>query len=107
LKVVAEPPVRPRQRVATTPPALEAVCLNARAKQREQRYASAEELAQEVEYWLADAPVRAYRDLLPVRLVRWGRRHQKLVTGGTALLVTTLVALAVGLAAVERERAQT
>jgi tRNA A-37 threonylcarbamoyl transferase component Bud32 len=100
LKVVSESPVRPRQRVATTPPTLEAVCLKALAKQPDQRYASAKELAQEVERWLADEPVHAYREALPVRLVRWGRRHRTLVAGLAAAVLVALVALAVGLAIV-------
>jgi serine/threonine-protein kinase len=64
-------------------------------------------LAADVEHWLADEPVSAYRDPLTVRLTRWGRRHQQLVTGGTALLLTAVAALAVGLLVVERERART
>jgi tetratricopeptide (TPR) repeat protein/tRNA A-37 threonylcarbamoyl transferase component Bud32 len=104
MRVVSDRPVRPRQWVAATPPALEAVCLKALAKSPKRRYASAKELAQEIERWLAGEPVRAHPEPWPARLARWGRRHQKLVTGGAALLVTAVLALAVGLWAVDRER---
>src|SRR5262249_29768462 len=74
LKVVSEPPVRPRLRVATAPPALEAVCLKALAKHGAGRYASAKDLAQDVERFLADEPVAAYREPWPARTRRWLRR---------------------------------
>ena len=46
------------------PPALEAVCLKAMALRPEDRYASARALADDVEHWLADEPVSAYREPL-------------------------------------------
>src|SRR5262249_12052116 len=70
------------------PAALEAICLKAMARQSEDRYPSALALAAEVEHWLADELVRAYREPLLARLGRWGRRHRPLVAGATALLVT-------------------
>jgi serine/threonine-protein kinase len=97
----------PRQVQPAVPPALDAVCSKALALKAVDRYPTPLALAADVERWLADEPVRAFRDPLAVRLVRWGRRHQKLVAGGTALLLTAVLALAVGLGAVERERTQT
>jgi serine/threonine-protein kinase len=99
--------VPPRRVQPAVPAALDAVCRKAMTLQAADRYPTPLALAADVERWLADEPVRAYRDPLAVRLVRWGRRHQKLVTGGTALLLTAVLALAVGLGVVERERAQT
>jgi serine/threonine protein kinase len=75
-RVVQEPPVRPRQLVPATPPALQAVCLKALAKDPGARYGSARELAREVENWLADEPVAAYREPLRARVGRWARRHR-------------------------------
>jgi serine/threonine-protein kinase len=102
-RVVQEPPVPPRQRVASTPPALQAVCLKALAKGREGRYGSAGELAHEVEHFLADEPVVAYREPVRVRLGRWARHHRPLVAAGLALLLTATVALAVSTALVRRQ----
>jgi tetratricopeptide (TPR) repeat protein len=42
-------------------------------------YATPRELADEVERWLADEPVRAYREPVVRRLGRWGRRHRTAV----------------------------
>jgi formylglycine-generating enzyme required for sulfatase activity/tRNA A-37 threonylcarbamoyl transferase component Bud32 len=85
----------PRQVSRQVPPALEAVCLKAMALQPADRYATPRELAEELERWLADEPVRAYREPLPARLGRWARRHQKLTVGAGVLLLTGLAALGV------------
>jgi hypothetical protein len=71
------------------------------------RYASATDLAADVEHWLADQPVSAHREPLRDRLRRWVRRHQTLVTGLAALVLTATVALAGSLVLLERERGQT
>jgi serine/threonine-protein kinase len=102
-RVVQEPPVPPRQRVAATPPALQAICLKALAKERGERYGSAGELAREVEHFLADEPVAAYRELWPARLGRWARHHRPLVAAAAALLLTATVALAVSTALIRSQ----
>jgi serine/threonine protein kinase len=96
-RVVQEPPVPPGRRIASTPPALEAICLKAVSKRKEERYHSAGELAQEVQSWLADEPVRAYREPARLRLARWGRKHKTLASGGAVLLASAVVALTLGL----------
>jgi serine/threonine-protein kinase len=97
----------PRQVRPAVPPALDAVCRKAMARDPGVRYPTPLALAAEVERWLAGEPVGAYRDPPAVRLLRWGRRHQKLVAAGTALLVTAVLALGASLWAVERERTRT
>ena len=72
----AEPP---RELNPEVPPALQAVCLKALAKAREDRYASATELAQEVERYLADEPVLACPEPWTQRALRWARRHRTVV----------------------------
>jgi formylglycine-generating enzyme required for sulfatase activity/serine/threonine protein kinase len=85
----------PRQINPDVPRPLEAVCLKAMALLPQDRYASARDLAGDVERWLADEPVAAYREPLSARLRRWGRRHRTLVSTSVALLLTVAVALAV------------
>jgi tetratricopeptide (TPR) repeat protein len=92
----------PRRVKRGVPPALEAICLKAMALRPEARYASARELADDLERWLADEPVRAHRDRLAARLGRWARRHRPLVAGGVALLGTAVVALALCTALLSR-----
>jgi tetratricopeptide (TPR) repeat protein len=102
-----EAPTRPRQVCPTAPAALEAVCLRALAKDPADRYPSAKELAEEVQRWLADEPVRAYREPSTARLGRWARRHRPLVAAAAALLVTAVVALGVSTVMIQREQAET
>jgi serine/threonine-protein kinase len=97
----------PRQLQKDTPRALEAVCLKAMARQPEERYASAEELAADLEHWLADAPVSAWREPWRIRARRWLRLHQRLATGAVVLLVTALAALAVSNLLLRHEQQQT
>jgi serine/threonine protein kinase len=106
-RVRHDPPRRPREVTAGIPRALEAVCLKALAKRREDRYPSAKALAAEVQRWMADEPVTVYRDPLTVRLTRWGRRHRTMVTTGTALLLTATAALMIGLVVVNAEKDRT
>jgi serine/threonine-protein kinase len=81
----------PRQRNARVPAALEAVCRKAMALRPEDRYPTALELAADVEHWLADEPVSAWREPLPVRARRWMKQHRVLVMASvTALLVGAL-----------------
>ncbi len=58
-----------------------------------------------MDHWLADEPVTAYREPLPARVRRWGRRHRALVSSLAVLLLTLTAALAVGLGLVEKARA--
>ena len=90
--MVVEPPAPPRDVVPETPRALEAVCLKALAKAPADRYGSAAELADEVRRFLADEPVRSYREPVPARAGRWMRRHRTLVSGTAVLLMTVLAA---------------
>jgi len=106
-RVQEQEPVPPRHLVHDTPPALEAVCLKALAKAPADRYATASDLAQDLQRWLADEPVLAYREPWSVRWGRWARRHRALVTGGGLSLLTMVVALAVGLVLIGREEART
>jgi eukaryotic-like serine/threonine-protein kinase len=96
-----------RQANPRAPAALAAVCQKALALHPEGRYATPLELAAEVEHWLADEPVAAYREPVGERLARWGRRHRAVVSGAAAVLVTAVAGLGAGLLAVRAEQRQT
>jgi tetratricopeptide (TPR) repeat protein/tRNA A-37 threonylcarbamoyl transferase component Bud32 len=74
-----------------TPPALNAVCSTAMSLKQEDRYATALDLAADLEHWLADEPVAAYQEPLVARLGRWGRRHKALVSGAAAALLAAVL----------------
>jgi WD40 repeat protein/serine/threonine protein kinase len=86
---------RPRQVKPEVPPALEAVCLKAMRMRPEERYATARELADDVEHWLADEPVSAWREPWSTRARRWLKRHRTLVSAGSAGILMALVGLAI------------
>ena len=67
--------------------------MKALATQPEYRYESAEALKSDVERWLADEPVTAHAEPLLALVRRWGRRHQRLVTGGAAAGLVAAAAL--------------
>jgi len=89
----------PRSIDPAIPKPLEAICLKALARNAEQRYATAEGLKADLERWLADLPVTAWREPLRIRTRRWMRRHRTLVTASAIVLVFSVVGL-VGFATV-------
>jgi serine/threonine protein kinase/formylglycine-generating enzyme required for sulfatase activity len=97
----------PRQIMASVPRALEAVCLKAMALKPEDRYSSARELASDVERWLADEPVTAWREPWLVRVRRWARRHRTTVTAGAVLCLTAVVVLSISYWLLVREQGRT
>lgn len=90
-QVVHESPPAPRRVVPSAPAPLEAICVKALAKPRGDRYASAQDVASEVQRWLGDEPVSAYREPLRLRARRWARRHRSLVDAAAAAAAVTLV----------------
>ncbi|RMG10070.1 MAG: serine/threonine protein kinase [Planctomycetota bacterium] len=94
-KIVEEEPVPPRQVRPSAPPELEAICLKCLCKEKEGRYATALELAEDLERYLAGEPVRARK---PSPLTAWLRkirrnRAQAAVVAGAALAVVGAVGL--------------
>lgn len=70
----------PPQRVKNgVPQALEAVCLKAMRTNPAERYASAAGLALDIERWLADEPVSAWRETWRERHRRWRKRNRSLL----------------------------
>jgi serine/threonine-protein kinase len=96
----------PRQLDPAIDRALEAVSLKAMALRPQERYATPRALAEDLERWMADEPVSAWREPRWKRWARWGRRHQPAVAGAAALLVAAVVGLSVGTLLVNRERAK-
>ncbi len=96
--------VASRQVNGAVPAALDAICCKAMALDVEARYGSALELAREVERWLADEPVGAYREPWGTRARRWARKHPRRITGVLVLLVTAVVGLTVGAVLLDRSK---
>ncbi len=74
--------------------ALEAVCLKAMALKPQDRYQTPRSVAEDIERWMADEPVSAWREPALERVRRWVRRNrQKVITFG-AVIVMALAGLA-------------
>jgi tRNA A-37 threonylcarbamoyl transferase component Bud32 len=92
LALVAKFP-SPREVEPAAPKALEAVCLKAMNRNPEARYATAQELADDVQRWLADEPVKAWPEPWTVRFRRWVGAHRTLVAVTAAALLVGVVSL--------------
>jgi serine/threonine protein kinase len=79
----------------SVPKALGGVCGRAMALQPKDRYASALALADDIERWLADEAVMAWKEPAIDRARRWVRRHQSLVAGWAAAFGVALFGLSV------------
>jgi WD40 repeat protein/tRNA A-37 threonylcarbamoyl transferase component Bud32 len=106
-KVREEEPPRPETVCSGVPPALAAICRRALARDPERRYTSATDLGRDVQHWMADEPVTAYRERTRARLRRWARRHKPIVAGLAVLVGTGLTALGLGAFLLEQEQSRT
>lgn len=97
----------PRAVTRPVPRPLEAVCLKAMAFAPADRYPGALDLAADVEHWLADESVSAYREPWTSRAGRWARRHRTAVATAATLLVAVAGGLAVTAGLVWREKGRT
>jgi serine/threonine protein kinase/formylglycine-generating enzyme required for sulfatase activity len=84
--------VPPREVRPSVHRALEAVCLKALAREPSARYPTARALAEDIERWLADLPVSAWREPWSIRARRWAARHR------TAIVSASVASLVAGLA---------
>jgi eukaryotic-like serine/threonine-protein kinase len=83
--------------------ALEAICLKAMDRDPEKRYPFARDLVTDLEQWLADEPVAAWRERFSMRARRWMRRHRTLASSTAAVLLCGLVGLVVFAAVLARK----
>lgn len=87
--------------------ALEAVCMKAMSPNPSDRYSTAAELADEIDRWAGDEPVRAYHEPLIARAARLTRRHRSIVVGGVAVIaVLSLGVIGTSIQTVRATRAQ-
>ncbi len=95
-QVTTEVPPRPRALDPEVPRDLETIILKAIEREPEHRYATAERLAEDLELFLADRPIKA-REVGPIeRLFKWARRKPAIA----ALVASLAAAIVVGFAGV-------
>jgi len=106
-RIAEDDPPPPRQVNGTIPRDLETIVLKATAKEPQARYATARELADDLQRFLADEPIRARPPSLADRGAKWARRHRTFVWSSIAILVTVSIVLALSTLLVLRERTET
>jgi serine/threonine protein kinase/WD40 repeat protein/tetratricopeptide (TPR) repeat protein len=94
-RILHDPPAPPRKHDPRIPRDLETIVLKAIAKDPSDRYAAAETMAEDLQRFLADRPIRARRASATERLWRWCRRNPSVASLTTAVLAL-LVAMAFG-----------
>jgi serine/threonine-protein kinase len=87
MQVLSEEPLPPRRRHPGVPRDLETICLKCLAKEPRQRYASARDLADDLQRYLTGEPILARPQGKAGRLLRWASRQPA--------LAATLLAVAV------------
>jgi serine/threonine protein kinase/tetratricopeptide (TPR) repeat protein/WD40 repeat protein len=94
-QIAFEEPRPPRRLNKSIPAELEIIVLKAMAKEPTERYATAQELADDLQRYLDDKPIQARRPTLIVRVRKWARRHEGVVATFTCALLLAVLILAV------------
>jgi eukaryotic-like serine/threonine-protein kinase len=93
-QIALEEPRAPRGINAAIPAELETIVLKAIEKSPAERYATAQELADDLQRYLRDEPIRAKPPTLTHQVKKWARRHAGVVRTALAMLALLLVAVA-------------
>jgi serine/threonine protein kinase len=101
-----EEPCPPRGLNRAVPKDLETIVLKALAREPAGRYATAQELAEDLRRFLEDRPIRARRPTLLRRATQWSRRHRAAVGAAALLLLLAVVGLVVNNVLIGQERAR-
>jgi serine/threonine protein kinase len=96
-RIAFEEPTRPRRWNPAIPLELETIVLKALAKDASERYATAQELADDLRRFLEDKPIRARRPTLRQVARQWARRHRGMVVTSAVAAGVLLIFLVAGL----------
>ena len=90
-RIIQDDPPSPRKLRPSIPIDLETIILKATAKSREQRYETAQELAEDLQRFVQGEPIRARRASIADRMRKWAVRHKTIVR--SALIVVALAVI--------------
>ena len=91
----------------SVPKDLETIVLKAMAKDPARRYASSQELAEDLQRFLDHRTIEARRPLMGERFAKWALRHRALVSSIAGILVVAVVALFLSTVIIWQEKART
>ena len=106
-QIADDEPASPRSLEPSIPAELETIVLKALRKEPADRYATAQEMADDLQRFLDGRPILARRPTPSERLRAWSRRHPAIVGSGVAALILLSAASMVSTAIVRREQAKT
>ena len=104
-QIAFEEPQKIRAKTKSVPAELETIIFKACAKNPTDRYATAQELADDLSRFLEHRPIRARRPTLRQRALWWARRNPAATWSATTAVVVIGTMLAGGLGYVVRDRA--
>ncbi|MGD9634996.1 MAG: serine/threonine-protein kinase [Pirellulales bacterium] len=108
LKQIAfEEPLPPRRLQQQIPIELEIIVLKAMANHREERFQSAQQLADDLRAFCEHRPIKARAASAAQRLRKWAWRHQSVVTAIAGALVLLLALSAASIAVLKRAESRT
>jgi hypothetical protein len=107
-QIANDEPVPLRSLDRSIPVELETIILKAVAKEPGDRYATAQEFADDLQCFVDDRPIRARRPTLLEQSTKWARRHRPVVASAVVALLLSVAGLSVATvltsAAYDRER---
>ena len=95
IQVLEMDPVSPRLLNPNIPRDLETICLKCLAKEPTRRYATAADLAADLQRWLHDQPIKARPVSLPERSWRWCRRKPAIASLSLAVVIALMGGISV------------
>jgi tetratricopeptide (TPR) repeat protein/tRNA A-37 threonylcarbamoyl transferase component Bud32 len=104
-KLANDEPIAPRRLSPAIPRELETILLKAMSKEPQSRYATAQELADDLRRFLEHRPVVARRPSPLGRAAKWARRHRAAVASGAAGMLAVAVILTGCLGWIVRDKA--
>ncbi len=106
-QVAIDDPLPPRRINRAIPVELETIILKSLTKRPEERYASAQELADDLRRYLEDKPIKAKRPTLVEKGKKWVRRHKTLTRAATMMVILAILGLVAHTVLLTRQRNET
>jgi serine/threonine protein kinase/tetratricopeptide (TPR) repeat protein len=106
-KLEHDEPTPPRKLNPSVPLDLETIVLAAMTKSRDERYQSAQALADDLGRFLSGEPALARRPGLVDRATKWARRHQAIVAVAAVSVMLLSIVSSVGMVMLAREQSRT